>query len=91
MSDPNEIINERDDIYRGAWKKAGLMMEPVADDVANLLKVVPEFFSPWNIMMSKMARILGSPHNKDHWLDIAGYAMLVVHDIEAQNETVSSS
>lgn len=31
----------------------------------------------------KLSRILtGNPHEKDHWADIAGYARLVVKDIE---------
>ncbi len=35
----------------------------------------------------KLARIsCGDPNFKDHWLDIAGYATLVVRELEAQNK-----
>lgn len=36
-----------------------------------------------DMIASKMARILcGNPNEQDHWLDIAGYAMLVANKLK---------
>jgi hypothetical protein len=40
-----------------------------------------------DMIMHKISRITcGNPHEPDHWLDIAGYAILVYKDLS--NETV---
>ena len=37
-----------------------------------------------DMMCHKMARIInGDPEHADHWIDIAGYAILVANDLEA--------
>lgn len=41
-----------------------------------------------DMIVHKIARICnGNPHNIDSWRDIAGYAQLVVNELENPNET----
>jgi len=47
------------------------------------------YFYNWTIVFNKMFRLLHNPNHVDSWLDIAGYAQLVVDDRKKkeQNET----
>lgn len=39
-----------------------------------------------HMIMMKLARAMSGSRLKDHWVDIAGYAQLVVNEIEAHEE-----
>ena len=40
-----------------------------------------------DMIFSKIARIcVGNPNEIDHWRDIAGYALLVVRELESEND-----
>ncbi len=78
-----EVIEERDEAYGRAWVKTGqilsfLLRNPSAQ---------PALFSThwvfsWIMILNKLSRILSSPDNPDHWLDIAGYATLVYEEVK---------
>ena len=42
-----------------------------------------------DMIAHKVARILtGNPHHVDHWRDIAGYAQLIVRELEKQRSEI---
>lgn len=76
------VVEERDDKYAGAWKRTGEVMAQYAEPIKMLLVLYPYMFLPYVTILCKWFRILGSPTNPDHWLDIAGYAQLVVEELD---------
>jgi len=42
----------------------------------------------WIQMLGKLCRILFSPNKIDHWRDIAGYAELVVREMEGPSKAI---
>ena len=82
MNDPLEqIMEERNKQYADAWSKTGEILEEMPAGGSSLLLDYPQAYFPWIMILNKWIRILTSPKNSDHWLDIAGYAMLVHKDL----------
>ena len=90
MSNINGILNEREKthgnidevgrVYR-LLKKSFYNGEHTGDDFSSIQVLVLD-----SIFM-KLARIsCGDPIFLDHWLDIAGYATLVVKELESQSK-----
>jgi|WetSurSiteA1Bulk_404760.scaffolds.fasta_scaffold30670_4 hypothetical protein len=80
-----QLIEERDATYGVAWKASGYALQPLAKQVIGLLLKAPEAFFPWLMIHNKLIRILANPHHIDSWRDIAGYAELMVQDIERES------
>ncbi len=77
-----KLIRSRDDSYGEAWLLAGEMARLLVLD-----KVTDAgFLYALLVTLSKIARITVSPHNPDHWKDIAGYATLVFQHLEKLND-----
>jgi len=72
------IVDERNEAYADAWCLHGEVIKPVAEKTLSLLWSYPYMFFPWMLILNKLLRILGSPTNEDHWVDIRGYAELVL-------------
>lgn len=90
MTDIDDILNEREKTH-GDFS-----------DVAEVAQNIKECFvrSDTSLMQdeaidmiaNKIARICcGNPNEPDHWRDIAGYAMLVVRDLEKRKEVKEQS
>jgi hypothetical protein len=67
--------------YGAAWKLTGKVLKEVTKIGRLPILSTPYFFN-WIMILNKLHRALMSPENKDHWEDIAGYALLVVKDID---------
>ena len=88
MSKLNSILNARGNRY-GSFKSNA--------QVAQDIKSIMQFSSNWNSMpvymkeslhmiAHKISRILEGDYNyDDSWVDIAGYATLVVEEIQVEN------
>lgn len=82
-----DVVEEREKVYGQAWKTTGEIL-------AFLLRKhvpPPKLFSThyvfnWIMILNKLSRILASPHNPDHWLDIAGYATLIYEEVTDEAE-----
>jgi hypothetical protein len=88
-NEPSEVIQtitERDAAYNEAWAKTGIVLAPVAKELLALLINRPQMFLPFVTIVCKLMRVLGSPDNIDHWVDIAGYAELVVRDMKSKSK-----
>lgn len=79
-----KVMEERNQEYQDAWASTGTMIQSsgLSGDVLRLLVGYPRFFFCWVMILNKLIRILGTPNKLDSWVDIAGYAQLVVNDIE---------
>lgn len=93
MGDPQslrQLLKERKEQYGEAWKLSGQWMSIMTfekPDIFNRILETPYFYN-WTIILNKLARLLFTPSHIDSWKDIAGYAQLVVDDLEAANKTV---
>lgn len=90
MTNLNETLTERGEQY-GDFKDMA--------DTAQALKDMPNRESmtgvekeAWDLICTKLARIVhGNPHNRDSWHDIAGYASLVVAQMDQEDGLCASS
>jgi len=82
------LLVSRGDEYGEAWKLTGIVTGALLDDFVKMATVYPPVIHNWILILSKLLRALRSPKNRDHWVDIAGYAQLIVDDLdnEAKNE-----
>lgn len=87
MSEVKKILNERakthGDINVGApvWNELCEIIFKDKNDYTPIQKLA------LNVICQKLSRIkCGDADFKDHWQDIAGYATLVVRELEAQSK-----
>ncbi|AKG07817.1 hypothetical protein AAX06_06220 [Moraxella bovoculi] len=83
MTDVNEILNERKSQY-GSFENVALYTEIVNKVLSNNKEQRTDVMNMAIYMIaSKLARIAsGNPSLKDNWVDIAGYAQLVIKNLE---------
>lgn len=83
MIDVNEILTERQSQY-GSFENVALYTELVNKVLSNNKEQRTDVMNMAIYMIaSKLARIAsGDPTHKDSWVDIAGYAQLVVNTLE---------
>lgn len=84
LGDIRSLIHERDEAYGSAWKVTGSWLIELIGNLPvnkpNILRT-PYLFA-WIMILNKLHRALATPKDIDHWRDIAGYAQLVIEDIE---------
>ena len=81
MKELKETLQKRGSEY-GDFSKVAFTAQTLKTVLANkeMTKVQRECL---DLICTKLARIAhGNPSNKDSWLDIAGYAQLVVLDLD---------
>lgn len=87
MSAVEELLSQKQSEYKDAWKLSGEIFEHPelkAKFVAFLSGPWCVYVFNWIIIMNKLFRILATPNHLDSWKDIAGYAQLVVNDLESE-------
>ena len=82
MSNPKDIINVRNVEYGDAWASHGQLLKPIAHRIQKQLANYPPIFLPWHLIFNKLLRALTTPLKRDHWVDIQGYAQLVIDFID---------
>jgi len=84
LSDGSKIIAERGRDYGGAWVLTGQVLALIQARVGqpqfdmNFIEMYANLFHPWYMILNKLMRIVWSPDKLDNWIDIAGYAQLVI-------------
>lgn len=86
MTEVRELVAERGKEYGDSWKMHGLLLRPISHLVKWLLDSYPEVYFPWNLIFNKLLRVFGTPLKRDHWVDIQGYAQLVIDMIDKLEE-----
>lgn len=90
-----DILNEREKTH-GAYASTAAMAQMLKDcmkNSQNWLTMDDTQRESLDLIATKIARILsGNPREKDHWVDVAGYANLIVRDLTplADRETKPS-
>jgi hypothetical protein len=80
------LTEERQAVYGNASTLTGQMCRLVIGDLTILCLHHPEMFHPWIRILNKLLRILYSPTNVDHWVDIRGYTEIVIHHLTAEGK-----
>jgi hypothetical protein len=86
MNDAREVIKERGTVYGPTWmltSKVVALLQALGHMNAILQDGV--VFHNWFMILGKLMRLLASPRHIDSWVDIAGYAQLVI-DYETKGE-----
>lgn len=86
MTDVHEILDERQNQY-GSFENVALYTELVNKVLSNNAENRTDAMNMAIYMIaSKLARIAsGNPNHKDSWVDIAGYAQLIVNILESED------
>ena len=88
MRNLNETLEDRGAAYGSFSDMAKTAQELKAVLVTGEMTFVEQ--EAMELICTKLARLAhGNPHHRDSWLDIAGYAQLVVKEID--NESVSAT
>ena len=82
----HELLEDRGNVYADAWKKHGDVFIIFHKELMEFMMECPEYLFAWTMIINKAIRLLASPRHLDSWKDIAGYAQLVVNDLEKRNE-----
>ena len=79
-----DILNEREKTH-GSYASTAAMAQQNKDcytHAPNWLEMDDTQRESLDLIATKIARILsGNPHEIDHWVDVAGYANLIVRDL----------
>jgi hypothetical protein len=86
MDEVKELIVEREDQYGPSWAAHGQCLAPVTPLVEKMSRQYPPIVWPWHAIFNKLLRTLTSPLKRDHWIDIQGYAQLVIDMIDEITE-----
>lgn len=85
MAELNKILSDRDDRYGSFADVAKTTMRIQCAMQGNVMRDYQE--AALQMIASKLARIAnGDPDYVDNWIDIAGYALLVFDELEAENK-----
>lgn len=82
----DDVLQTRGTEYGQAWDVTGELVdhEYVLTGLVRLVRAFPQAWYPWVMILNKLVRILTSPRKLDHWVDIAGYATLVVNHLKGE-------
>jgi hypothetical protein len=84
MTNLNETLAERGEQY-GDFKQMALLATLLKNALRNE-KMNAVQREATDLICTKLARIaVGNPHNRDSWQDIAGYASLVVAQMDRED------
>lgn len=81
-----DVVEERGEKYGISWWVHGEIVKILLPQIIDLINVAPKYFFAWTLILNKLLRILTSPFEEDHWLDIQGYAELPLQDIRRRKE-----
>jgi len=79
------LVEERQKVYGDANELTGQVCRLVIGGLVSLCTKYPVMFHPWIRILNKLFRILYSPTNVDHWVDMQGYAELVIQHLKGDS------
>jgi hypothetical protein len=83
--DASNITKVRGQEYGPAWLTTNNIVQELGTQNLNNL-VRAGFFFNWVMILNKLVRAMVTPNNRDHWLDIIGYAQLSLDHLDAPKE-----
>lgn len=79
-----KMIRDRDTAYGQAWLITGQVVQFIGSPFTDAVNDNGWMIYNWISILCKLIRALITPWNKDHWVDIIGYATLCVNHIERE-------
>jgi len=83
MTEIKELIEQRAEMYGPSWVMHGECLRPVASLIHGMQLKAAAIVWPWHAIFNKLMRALTSPLRRDTWVDIQGYAQLVIDMIDS--------
>ena len=80
-----KLLNERQKTHGEAWHLTGRVLGMLYLNLVVIMTQFPEYAFAWIMILNKLVRALQAPDEIDHWRDIAGYAQLVVNNLDVSN------
>lgn len=79
MNEAREVIRERAKIYGPTWTLTSKLIA-ILHNLGHMDSIMGDgiVYHNWFMILSKLMRLLASPRHIDSWVDIAGYAQLVI-------------
>jgi len=84
-SSMNDLLAKRGREYGETWRLTGVVMGVLQEPFCSFLANASWMSHNWVQILGKLIRILYSPHHKDHWRDIIGYATLIYDELEKKS------
>ena len=82
--DVQATLADRGEQYGDTWWTTGQVISHIYSTEGYLIFdriIVSGYFHNWVQILGKLIRTLYTPRNPEHWRDIAGYAQLVLEDL----------
>jgi len=80
----HQLLEDRGNVYGEAWKYTGELVRHVQPLVNDMCDQHPHLWWAWLMVLNKLVRLLFDPQHIDSWRDIAGYATLVLDEVEGK-------
>lgn len=74
------VLIDRGLEYGPAWLTTSMLINQLNTRLGALMS--GRYFFNWVMILNKLVRLIATPNHRDSWLDIAGYAQLVLGDID---------
>jgi 6-pyruvoyl tetrahydropterin synthase/QueD family protein len=79
------LLSERGKTHGDAWIRTGEIISRLPDGYLDEVDV-SGYRYVWDVILCKLLRAAHTPHERDHWADVAGYAQLVVNHIDSDGD-----
>jgi len=83
----SNIVDDREETHGNAWALMGVALQPLIPELIKLIQKHPKYVFAWFMILNKLIRIFAKPDYVDHWIDIQGYAELIIRDIKGKEKT----
>jgi hypothetical protein len=86
-TDSPSMLPKRGPLYGDAWLKTNHIVDSVFG--WSSMPRLGMYAFAWIMILNKLVRAWMTPEHRDSWIDIMGYAKLVVQDMDARTPSVS--
>lgn len=84
LSGISDLLGERNALYGNAGERASRAAIALGLYDSPLAKHYPDHMHDVMLILSKIARGIVSPDHQDHWVDIIGYALMILERTRAE-------
>lgn len=84
--DISALVEGKRQVYGDSWRLLSSLFNIVRRDADLDMLFVTDYFTSWFMILFKLCRAINDPRNKENWIDIQGYAEIVLKDLENGTE-----
>jgi hypothetical protein len=82
MTEQESVREERSGRYGNLWRITADIVQVARFNYPHAALWNSYYLAMWFKILGKVVRLIREPERKEHWIDIVGYAQLVVDDLE---------